>query len=100
MNVLEMTCLRSLVVVSRMDGVRNEEVRRSAGVKSELSSRVDLRASRFLGHLKRIVYRTARKVLLVEVIGGWVRGRSRLGWMDDVKMALGSNGMTVEAVRK
>ena len=31
-NVLEMKCLRSLVVVSRMDRVRNEEVRRRAGV--------------------------------------------------------------------
>ena len=27
MNVLVMKCLRSLVAVSRMDGVRNEEVR-------------------------------------------------------------------------
>ena len=31
--VLEMNCLRSSAGVSRMDGVRNEEVRRSAGIK-------------------------------------------------------------------
>ena len=31
-NVLEMKCLRSLVGVSRMDRVRNEEVRRRAGI--------------------------------------------------------------------
>ena len=30
MNVLEMKCLRNLVGVSRMGGVRNEEVRRRA----------------------------------------------------------------------
>ena len=30
--VLEMKCLRSLVAVSRMDRVRNEEVRRRAGI--------------------------------------------------------------------
>ena len=36
LNVLEMKCLRSLVGVSRMDGVRNEEVRRRAGIKGEL----------------------------------------------------------------
>ena len=29
MNVFEMKCLRSLVGVSRMDRVRNEEVRRN-----------------------------------------------------------------------
>ena len=31
-NVLEMKCLRSLFVVSRMDKVINEEVRRRAGI--------------------------------------------------------------------
>ena len=34
MNVLEMKCLRSSVGVSRMDRVRNEEVRRRAGIES------------------------------------------------------------------
>ena len=33
MNVLEMKCLRSLVGVSRMDRVMNEEVRRRAGIE-------------------------------------------------------------------
>ena len=35
-NVLEMQCLRSLVGVSRMEIVRNEKVRRRAGIKREL----------------------------------------------------------------
>ena len=34
-NVFEMKCLRSLVGVSRMDRVRNEEVRRRAGIEIE-----------------------------------------------------------------
>ena len=32
-NILEMKCLRRLVLVSRMDRVRNEEVRRRAGIE-------------------------------------------------------------------
>ena len=40
-NVIEMKCLRSLVGVSRMDRVRNEEVRRKAGIERELASRGD-----------------------------------------------------------
>ena len=40
-NVLEMKCLRSLVEVSRMDRVRNEEVRRRAGIEREFASIVD-----------------------------------------------------------
>ena len=37
-NVLEMKCLRSLVGVSRIDRVRNEEVRRRAGIERALAS--------------------------------------------------------------
>ena len=40
-NVLEIKCFKSLVGVSRMDGVRNEEVRSSAGIEKELASRTD-----------------------------------------------------------
>ena len=46
MNVLEMKRLRSLVGVSRMDRVRNEEVRKRAGIERELASRADLRVLR------------------------------------------------------
>ena len=42
----------------------------------------------------------ARRVLIAEVSGGRVRGRPRLGWMDDVKVSLGNRGMTVEAARQ
>ena len=45
-NVLEMKCLRSLVGVSRMVRVRNEEVRRRAGIERELASRADHRVLR------------------------------------------------------
>ena len=31
---------------------------------------------------------------MAEVSGGRVRGRPRLGWMDDVKVVLGNRGMT------
>ena len=37
-NVLEFKCLRSLVGVSRMERVRNEEVRRRAGIERKLAS--------------------------------------------------------------
>ena len=45
-NLLEMKCLRSLVGVSRMDRVRNEEVRLRAGIERELSCRADQRILR------------------------------------------------------
>ena len=52
-------------------------------------------------HVERMdEYRMARRVLMAEVSGGRVRGRSRLGWMDGVKVALGNRGVTVEAGRQ
>ena len=101
MNVLEMKCLRSLVGVSRMHRVRNEEVRRRAGIEMELASRADLRVLRWFGHVERMDdYRMARRVLMAQVSGGRVQGRPRLSWMDGVKVALGNRGMTVEATRQ
>ena len=76
-------------------------VRRRAGIESEFASRVEQRVLRWFGHVERMdKYRMARRVLMAEVSGGRVRGRSRLGWMDGVKVALGNRGMMVEAVRQ
>ena len=99
--VSEMKCLRSLVEVSRMDRVRNEEVRARAGIEMELASRADQRVLRWFGHVEKIYEnRMARRVLMAKVSLGLVRGRPRLGWMDGVKVALGNRGMTVEAARQ
>ena len=101
MNVLEMKCLRSLVGVSEMDRVRNEEVCRRAEIEMELAIRADQRVLRWFGHAERMDdYRMARRVLMAEDSGGRVRGKPRLGWMDGVKVALGNRGMTVEAARQ
>ena len=84
-----------------MDRVRNEEVRRRAGIERELAIRADQRVLRWFWHVERKdEYRMARRVLMGEVSGGRVRGRQRLGWMDGVKVALGNGGMTVDAARQ
>ena len=53
-NVLEMKCSRSLVGVSRIDSVRNEEVSRRAGIERELASRADQRVFSWFGHVERM----------------------------------------------
>ena len=69
-NVLEMKCMRSLVGVSRMDRVRNEEVRRRAGIEMELASRADQRVRRWCGHVEIMDdNRRANRVLMAEVSG-------------------------------
>ena len=44
------------------------------------------------------LYRMTRRVLMAEVSGVRVRGRSRLGCMGGVKVVLGSRGMVPEYV--
>ena len=51
-NVLEMKCLTSLIGVSRIDRVRNEEVRNRAGMERVLASRTDQRVLRWFGPVK------------------------------------------------
>ena len=73
-------------------------MRRRVGIERELTSRVDQRVLRWLGHVERMdENHLARRVLTAEVSEGRVWGRPRIGWMDGVKVALGSRGMTVEA---
>ena len=58
-----------------MDGVRNEEVRRRAGIERELEKRADQRVFRWFGHVGRMdEYRNARRVLMAEVSGGGYEG--------------------------
>ena len=83
-----------------MDRVRNEQVSRRAGIERELDSRADQRLLRWFGHMRMDEYRMARRVSMVDVSGGQVLGRPRLGWMDGVELALGSRGMSVKAARQ
>ena len=74
-NVLKMKGLRSLVGVSRIDRVGNDEVRRTAGTERELASREDQRVLRWFGHVNRMnEYRMARRVLMAEVVEGGYEG--------------------------
>ena len=83
-----------------MDRVSNEEVRRRTRIEMELAIRADQRPVRWFGHVERMdEYRMARRVLM-GVSGGQVRGRSRLGWKDGVKVAFGNRGVSVVAARQ
>ena len=57
-----------------MDRVRNEEVRRGAGIERKLASGADQRVLRWFGHVERMdEYRMARRVLMAEVCGTGTR---------------------------
>ena len=55
--------------------VRNEEVRRKAGIERELSSRADQRVLRCFGHVQRMdENRMARRVLMAKSVGDGYEG--------------------------
>ena len=66
----------------------------------ESASRADQRVLRWFGQVKRIDEYRMTRLLIADVSGGRERGRPRLGWMDSVKVALGSRGMTSESTRQ
>ena len=69
-----------------------------SSLERELAGRVD---QRWFGHVESIdEYRMARRVLMTEVNRKRVRSKPRLGWMDGVKVALISRGMTMESGRQ
>ena len=70
-------------------------------IERELVSRADQRALRWFGPVERMdEYRMAKRMLMADISRGRVRGRPSFGWMDVVKMALGSIGMVVESARQ
>ena len=70
-------------VKSRLERVKNEEVRGIAETEREWASRADQRVLRWFGHVERMdEYRMARRVLMAEVSGGGYEGyRGYAGWM-------------------
>ena len=101
LNVFEMKCLRSMVRVTRLDRVRNEEVRKRAGVEKEMAERADERLLGWFGHMERMgEERLVKEVWKAEVEGVNLRGRPRMRWMDGVKRALSHREMSVEQGRE
>ncbi len=101
LDVFEMRCLRSMVGVTRLDRVRNEEVRRRAGVVRKMSERVDQRVLGWYGHMVRMnEERLTNRVWKAEVRGARLRGRPERGWMEGVGRALGVRGLSLEQGRE
>ncbi len=100
LNVMEMRSLRSMCGVTRMDRVRNEEVRRRTGVVKVLAERAEQGVLQWFGHVERMEEeRLVKKITRSNVRGVRPRGRPRMRWMDSVKRALGARGMSVEQGR-
>ncbi len=71
-NVIEMRCLRSMCGVTRMDWVKNDEVRRRMGFVRELADQAVLWG---FGHVERMGEEHLVKITRSDVRGVRPRGR-------------------------
>ncbi len=94
LDVFEMKCLKSIVGVTIMDRVSNEEVRRRAGIVRKMSERTDQSVLSWFGHVVRTgEERLTKRFWKAEVSGPNLRVRPRRGWMEGVERTLGLRDM-------
>ena len=86
--------------VTRLDRIRNEEVRGRTGVIDELSGRVDESVLKWFGHMKRMGNeRLTTRVWSAEAAETRVLGRPRHRWIDGVKRALRNRSIELAEAR-
>ena len=90
----EMRPLRVMIGKTRMDRIRNEEIRRRVGTRPVLE-KVDLSKLRWLGHLERMDERRSAKEAYNWKPESAKRppGRPRIRWRDDVEDCLERYGL-------
>ena len=95
LKVMETKCLRSMCGVTRMDRIRNDEIRRGVGVQNRLLCTVENCVLRCFGHVERMDDKAwQRGYMILEC-----RGRPTRVWMDGVREVAINIGLTLEQAR-
>ena len=99
-EAVEMSCLRNICGVRRVDRISNVEIRRRCGKNVGVGERMDRGVLRWFGHVERMgEERLARRVYDSDVRGVRGRGRPRKCWMDGVCEVLGRKGLDIQEAR-
>jgi Reverse transcriptase (RNA-dependent DNA polymerase) len=85
-SVAEMNWLRKIKGVSRLQHIRNEEIRRQLGMMETMVERVKKRRLQWFGHVSRMNNeRLPYLALHTQLEGTRSRGRQRTRWRDNVR---------------
>ena len=91
----EMRCLRRAAGKTRLDRVRNEEIRKTVGVLP-IIHHIEQQRIKWFGHLIRMpVSQPALRAFTTRFSGFRARGRPRRRWSDSVADTLRSHHMTM-----
>ncbi|MEL7520935.1 MAG: reverse transcriptase family protein, partial [Cyanobacteria bacterium J06553_1] len=99
-EAVEMSCLRSICGVRRIDRIPNVEIRRRCGKSVGVGERMDQGVLRWFGHVERMgEERLVRRVYDSDVRGMRGRGRPRKCWMDGVREVLNRKGLDIQEAK-
>lgn len=94
LQAVEMDFWRRCLRVTRLDKVRNEDIRSQMGVHERLNMRIGRRRLRWYGHCRRMPeYRWPRRALEWEPPGRRGRGRPRRTWLEEVEEEMAGRGL-------
>ena len=87
-----------MVIVTRLDKIRNEKIRGSTKV-GEISKKVQECRTRWYGHvMRRDEEYVGKRAMRIEVQGSRMRGKPKKRWVDGVKDDLREKGLSGEDV--
>ena len=96
----EMRVLRLIKGVTRLDRLRNEDIRRELGIDSILDL-VEKGQLRWFGHVKRMAgHRYPRRFLETMPDGTRPVGRPRMRWIDNIKHSIEKRGCSIQQVEQ
>ena len=99
-EAVEMSCLRSICGVRRMDRIANVEIRRRCGKTVGVGERMDQGVLRWFGHVERMEgERLVRRVYDSDARGMRGRGRPRKCWIDGTKEVMRRKGLDIQEAR-
>ena len=88
----EMSWLRKIAGVSRLQRIRNDEIRQALGIQTTLLDKVIQR----FGHVERMPFdRIPHNALHARFEGKRNKGRPRLRWIDNITQDIASLGQTL-----
>jgi hypothetical protein len=95
----EMSWLRRMIGISRLQRIRNEVIRKHLGQETSLVHRIQERRLKWFGHVSRMSQERLPYVALhTKIHGQRIRGRPRRRWIDTISQDLEQKGLSMNEV--
>ena len=95
LHVFEMTCLRRILGVTRLDKIRNTKIKESLNLDQDVLNRIVVKRLKYFGHINRMQNtRYPKKAMEGNVIGHRPRGRPPKRWLDCISQDCKTRSIT------